>query len=304
MSFRHPLMLVLLVLPVVLAYWEWTRLGFRLVLPFDHSGQPSGLWLRRVVNAANLLPAVLLALALVLLAVPQRSGPPERARELTNLLLLLDVSGSMTTPFGDGTRFDSAMAAINEFSAHRPGDAFGLTIFGNEVLHWLPLTKDVNAIRLATPFLRPEKQPPWMGGTQIGKALHACRTLLAAQARGDRVIILVSDGDSADLGGSVALDVAQALKEERITVYAIIAQENAPPSEIDVIASHTGGAVFSAGNPAALNAVFHHIDAMQKTKFKQSAPAVVDDFRPFAMAGLGVAGLHVLALFGMRYMPW
>ena len=304
MSFRHPAVLLLLVIPVVLAYWEWTRLGFRLVLPFDHSGHAPGHWLRRTVTGANVLSAVILALAILILAGPQRAGPPERARVLTNILFLLDVSGSMGAPFGDSTRFDGAMQAINEFASYRRGDAFGLTIFGNEVLHWLPLTKDVNAIVLAPPFLRPEKQPPWMGGTQIGKALRACRKLLAAQAEGDRIILLVSDGESADLSPGTAREIAQTLKEDRITVYAIIAQEGAPPAEIEVITGHTGGEVFNVGSPAALKAVFQHIDAMQKTRFTQSVPETVDNFFPFAAAGCGAVGLQVVALFGIRYTPW
>src|SRR6185503_14700649 len=101
----------------------------------------------------------------------------ERERQMTNIQFCLDVSSSMTSPFGSGSRYDAAMDAISEFINQRKGDAFGLTIFGNEVLHWVPITKDVSAIKLATPFLRPEKMPYYFGGTQIGKALEECQKL-------------------------------------------------------------------------------------------------------------------------------
>ena len=66
------------------------------------------------------------------------------------------------------------MDAINEFLDYREGDAFGLTFFGNNVLHWVPLTTDASAVSCAPPFMRPEVAPPWFGGTEIGKALLAC----------------------------------------------------------------------------------------------------------------------------------
>ena len=50
----------------------------------------------------------------------------------------------MKSPFGDGTRSDKAIEAIKEFTTYRKGDAFGLTIFGSDVLHWVPVTKDLS----------------------------------------------------------------------------------------------------------------------------------------------------------------
>ena len=298
MIFAHPFLLLLLMVPLALAFWEWNRTSHPIVLPFDHSRPRKGVWLRRLVNGANLLPSILLAVAIILVAGPQRHGPPERERVMTNIQFLLDVSGSMM-----GEPYDNAMKAINEFIAYRTGDAFGLTIFGNEVLHWVPLTKDTSAIKLATPFLRPERQAPWMGGTQIGKALRSCRKLLAQREEGDRMIILVSDGDSSDMGGSEPNDVAQELREDRIVLY-MVAIPGSPPDAMYTIAETTGGQVFAADDPSALSTIFKHIDHMQRTKLKQTAPVTLDWFPPFALAGCAAAGLHLIALCGVRYTPW
>ena len=59
---------------------------------------------------------------------------------LTNLEFCLDVSGSMMAQYGSGTRSDKALEAIVDFTSYRKGDAFGLTAFGTEVLHWVPVT--------------------------------------------------------------------------------------------------------------------------------------------------------------------
>ena len=188
MSFAHPLWLAALVLPVTLAFLVWTKRGHRVVVPFDHGEQSSGAALGFTVNLAEMLPAVLLAIAIFLGAGPRKTSIPEEEREVTNVLFCLDVSGSMRGAMSGGarrsTRYDAAMSAIGDFTRYRDGDAFGLTAFGNEVWHWVPVTKDTSAIRFATPFLEPGKLPYWMSGTMIGKALQSCRDVLNRQEDG------------------------------------------------------------------------------------------------------------------------
>ena len=304
MNFSHPAILLLLVLPALLGLWEWQRRGHPLVLPFDHGQQTHGRILQKIVNCANLLPACLLAVAMIILAGPQRIAPPEKERAITNIQFCLDVSGSMMAAFGNGTRSDKSIEAINEFTTYRKGDAFGLTIFGNEVLHWVPVTKDLSAIRLSAPFLRPNKLPPYLGGTQIAKALRAIHKVLLTRPEGDRMVVLISDGMSYDLGGGVAEEIGSELSADKITVYYIHVAEGAPQNETFTIASLTGGQAFAAGDPAALREVFQHIDKMQPAKLKPSTPEYADFFWPLALAGLSMLGLQMVSLFGLRYSPW
>ena len=304
MSFAHPLLLLLLVLPVLLCVWEWQRRGHPLVLPLDHARSRGGKWLRRIVTSCQFLPHLLLAVAIVVLAGPRRLGVPKSERQLTNIQFVLDVSGSMMAKFGDGTRYDGAMEAIKKFTTHRKGDAFGLTIFGGEVLHWVPLTKDLSAIRMATPFMRPNLMPRFFNGTMIGKALRECKKTLEARAEGERMIVLVSDGESADLGGGAAEEIAVELRAANITVYLIHAADTPAPEQIYTIASSTGGNVFEARDPGALQEVFQRIDQMQSAKLKPTAADYADHFWPVALAGVVLCGLQLIASFGLRYTPW
>jgi Ca-activated chloride channel homolog len=210
----------------------------------------------------------------------------------------------MITPLGDGTRYDASMKAIDHFLDIRKGDAFGLTFFGNNVLHWVPLTGDPSAIRCAPPFMKPENVPQWMGGTMIGKALLACKEILAEREEGDRMIILVSDGESYDLSGGNDQSVAQTLKRNNIAVYAIHISDQNPPAEIVNITALTGGEVFPVDDPGALRAVFERIDAMRETKLEKTASELLDDFVPVCMVGLSLVGLASCAFFGLRYTPW
>jgi Ca-activated chloride channel family protein len=304
MTFGYPLGLLLLAVPVLLILWEAWRRGPVVPIPLDHGHQRPGRWLERIVLGANALPALLLAVAILLLCRPLRLDEPKQERKLDNIEFLLDVSGSMTSSFGQGSRHDAAMNAIGDFTHHRKGDAFGLSIFGNEVLCWTPLTKDLSAIRSATPFLRPENLPEHFGGTEIGKALRFCARKLPERGEGDRLIVLVSDGISADLGPAVARQVGGELAGQQIVLYAIHIGDEAVPGDLYDLCQPTGGRVFAAATPEALSAVFGHIDQMQPVKLRPGAPQQVDAFGPFALAGLIVLGLYQAALFGVRYTPW
>jgi Ca-activated chloride channel family protein len=304
MSFGHPWVLVLLVAPLWLLHWTWRREGRRVALPFDHGRPRRGRGWRYTIALAESLPALLLGVLVLMLAGPQRLGEPKARRSLTNIEFCVDVSGSMTAPYGPGTRYDASMKAIDQFLTFREGDAFGLTFFGNSVLHWVPLTTDVSAIRCSPPFMRPEVAPPWMGGTEIGKALLACRKILADREEGDRLIVLVSDGFSSDLMNGNDESVARQLKADGIVVYHIHAAESEIPGEVVNIAALTGGEAFAAGDPAALEAVFARIDSMHKAKLVKTTPETLDYFEPFCMAGLCLLGTLGLAQFGLRYTPW
>ena len=223
---------------------------------------------------------------------------------MTNILFCLDVSGSMMANFGSGTRYDAAMEAVNDFITYRKGDAFGLTVFGSAVLNWVPLTNDVSAFKCAPPFLRPDVLPGWFGGTSIGMALRSAEKTLLAGDSGDRMIVLFTDGMSGDLMNGQDVAIAQSLKANNIKVYDVHVAEGSAPDEVAVISSITGGEVFTAGDPASLKAVFARIDEMQKAPLKRVTPDPVDFFQPFALAGLGIGGLYLLTLFGLRHTPW
>jgi Ca-activated chloride channel family protein len=304
MSFAQPFLLLLLILPVVLVWWEWQRRGRPLVLPLDHSRARPRRWLERVIKCNNLLAPILLAVVICILAGPQRTTTPKDERVLTNIEFVLDVSGSMMATFGDGTRADKAFEAIVDFTSFRKGDAFGLTIFGTEYVHWVPLTKDLTALRLAAPFLRPEKMPPHMGGTRIAHALQAVQKKLRGLQDGDRMVVLISDGQSFDLSGGAAQRLGEELRENNIAVFYIHAAEGQPQEETFTVASLTGGEAFAAGDPTALREVFQRIDAMKPTKLKPAAPDLADWFWPFALTGLGCLALQAVGAFGFRFTPW
>ena len=304
LAWAHPWVLVLEIIPALLLGWVWRQRRGRVYLPIDHASGASGRAVTVFIHAAMSLPPLLFAVAILLLAVPLKWGLPKTRRQMTNIQFCVDVSGSMSSPFGGGTRYDASMKAIERFVNYREGDAFGLTFFGNQYLHWVPLTTDPSAFQYATPFMRPERAPPGFGGTEIGKALLACKEQLLARQEGDRMIILFSDGFSADLGGTRDAEITRILNENGITLFAVHIGEGPIPDSIATIAAMTGGEAFKPEDEEALARVFERIDAMKQTKVVQVRGERIDHFRPWCAVGLGIVGVMLAAAFGLRYTPW
>ena len=304
MIFAYPWLLILLLIPIGTGVVMHKRGGRRIPLPFDHQPLPRRRLLGFFLRCAELLPLVLLAIGILILAGPRKYEQPRDEREMTNIQFCLDVSGSMNAKYGGATRYDAAMEGVNQFISYRKGDAFGLTVFGSAVLNWIPLTSDVSAFRCAPPFLRPEVLPPWFGGTMIGMALKSAEKTLISREQGDRMIVLMSDGYSFDLENGQDVAIAESLKANGIAVYVVHVAEGTPPDSVSVISSITGGEVFGAGDPGALEAVFARIDQMRKAPLKRVKPDPIDYFQPFAITGLSLGGLYLLSLFGLRSTPW
>lgn len=314
MSFSDWRLLLLLFIPATLLAWIWLRdrlpgLGFgsdrRIALPQDHGVARSGRWYDFFLRCFLSSMPLMMATAMVLLAGPRHLDVPKAERELTNIEFCLDLSGSMMSRFGTGTRYDAAMAAINGFVEKRPGDAFGLTVFGDDAQHWIPLTTDPSAFRCAVPFLNPYRLPEgYGGGTMIGRGLKKCQETLVTREKGDRMIILVSDGASFDLGDGAEEEIGKSLREDNIVVYSIHIGNGVTPPEVSTITNIAQGKSFNPSDVQSLEGVFSRIDKMEVAEMKQTYAEVLDWFAPFSIAGVSFAGLALLSLVTFRYTPW
>lgn len=320
MSFGNWYILFALFIPASMLVWIWLRDRFptlgrlgplsfgsdrRIALPQDHGIAKSGRFADFMIKCFLSAAPLTLAMAIILLAEPRCLDVPKAERELTNIEFCLDLSGSMMGPFGAGTRYDAAMASINEFVAQRKGDAFGLTVFGTNAQHWIPLTTDASAFKCSVPFLNPRRLPPgYGGGTMIGLGLKKCQETLITRETGDRMIILVSDGVSADLGSGQEEEVARSLRDDKIVVYSIHIGDGMTPPEVSTITNITGGESFNPADVQALQGVFRRIDAMEVAEMKRTYAEVLDWFFPFCIAGLSLIGVSLFSLTGMRYTPW
>jgi Ca-activated chloride channel family protein len=307
-QFAYVEVLFALALPVLLLalVWgnRWLAPSRRVVLPLDRARARGGWWVWAVITLAESIPPLLLAVVVCVMAGPQRNGPPQQKRSMTNIQFAVDVSGSMTAGFGEGTRYDASMKAIDAFLDFRKGDAFGLTFFGDAFVHWVPLTQDPSTIRCSPPFMRPEIAPAPFGGTAIGKALQGCKKELARRDEGDKMIVLITDGFSGDLYGGNDQEIARELVAQNVSVFCIIVGGFEPQPEIVNICRLSGGEAFRADDPDALPLIFKKIDAMKQARLTPTMVETVDYYEPFALAGAVLVVLGTLTLLGLRYTPW
>jgi Ca-activated chloride channel family protein len=152
--------------------------------------------------------------------------------------------------------------------------------------------------------MKPDSQRAIGGGTMIGRALVNCRKVLEEQDAGDRMVILVSDGQSADLSNDADQMIARELQAARITVYGIHIGSTEIPAEILSLTQATGGEAFVSGDPTALETVFRRIDTMKPAEIETVGIEYTDYLQPFCLTGLIILGAWMLSAFGLRYTPW
>ena len=158
---------------------------------------------------------------------------------------------------------------------------------------------------LATPFVRPGLFPlRWWDGTMVGNALMECAKLLEERHEGDRMVIMITDGESPDLEGSLATQVGQALKAKKILVYGISVRNEPAAEDLRTVCQITGGQLFESGDSAALRNVFRKIDQPQRAKLVSTQSQWLEFNQPFALVGLALLFIMLLAAFGLRFTPW
>ena len=118
------------------------------------------------------------------------------------------------------------------------------------------------------------------------------------------MIILISDGYSADLGGDRDDEISRMLREDGITVFAVHIAESEPPESIVNITAATGGEVFNPGDVEGLKRVFQAIDQMQETRIEKVQAEPVDDYVLWCWIALGVLAAYLLTSFVLRPTPW
>ena len=223
MSFGEPLALALLLL-VPLAAWlaAWrVRARRRSLRSFGDPAllaRSSTLPDERSAPLRAALPVIALALGIVALARPQfgdrRADMMQSGRDV---LVLLDLSRSMTVTDLSPSRLAVAKRAAWETVSAAPGDRVGLVVFGGSAFLQLPLTSDHAAFRL---FLDAASTDD-LGdpATDLGGAIAtAARVFEHEGERGHRAILVVSDGESAEGGMEDAL---AELRKAEIPVFGI-----------------------------------------------------------------------------------
>ncbi len=159
-----------------------------------------------------------LILMIVAIARPQSSSSGQDVRiEGIDIMITLDVSGSMLAQDLKPDRMEASKEVARSFIKGRPNDRMGLVIFSGETFTQVPLTTDHNVL---LNMFEGIKSGMIEDGTAIGDGLATAVSRLRDSKAISKVIILLTDG--ANNAGSVdPLTAAEIARVFGIRVYTI-----------------------------------------------------------------------------------
>lgn len=212
---------------------------------------------RGLVGRLAFLPPLLRVLAISLLilgaARPQVRSPELATREGIDIVVALDLSGSMARSLrgqrprpGDPPRLEVAREVlITELLEKRPNDRIGLVIFGAEAYTRAPLTLDHELLKRMVDDLSTDLfDQEFASATAIGDAIGVAANRLRGASSRTRAIILLTDGAS-NAGVILPEDAARAAVEEvGARIYPILIgqekSESVDPAQLERLSELSG----------------------------------------------------------------
>ncbi len=213
-----------------------------------------------------------LALSLLILALmrPQSSSPDETVNtEGVDIVLDLDISGSMQERDFRPNRLEAAKETAAEFVKNRPNDRIGLVVFAGEAFTQCPITYDRDVL---LNLMENVQIGMVEDGTAIGDGMGVAINRLRESEVESKVIILLTDGVN-NSGSLDPRDAAKMAKNRDMKIYTIGVGTSRGQNGFDAellrtIAETTGGKYFFARNKEGLEKIYAEIDEMETTKIE------------------------------------
>ena len=223
MSFAYPIVLLaLLLLPLLAGLKVWGDLRSRKAAARVASPRLMPELLvsrgRRQGWLVLLLELGALACFIVALARPQYGFlEEETGAGGRSLIVAIDTSRSMLTDDLKPNRLTRTQLAAADLVKRLRGDRIGLMPFAGTAFMYAPITPDIDALMESIDSLDTEIIP--RGGSNLARPIElALETFAKAEATGQQVLILFSDGENLE---GTTLAAAQKAKEQKLTIITI-----------------------------------------------------------------------------------
>jgi Ca-activated chloride channel family protein len=314
-SFAQPWFFALFVLIPVLLYWYVAKNNLQqgAIVISDAGARGLSSWKTTMRHLPFVLRLLALASIIIALARPQTKNDLQQADgEGVDIVLCIDVSGSMTAQDFQPNRLEAAKAVAEDFVNRRTADRIGVVIFAGESFTQCPITTDHRVLLSAIENIH---NGLLIDGTAIGSGLGTGVDRLRDSKSKSKIIILLTDGENN--GGLIDPKTAKEIaKTFGIKVYtigvgtdgyaqqpvntAMGVQMQSTKVEIDEkllqeIASETGGKYFRAKDNDGLAKIYTEIDNLEKSKVEISTlTRYTEKFFPFVMAALALLLLEVI----------
>lgn len=268
-------------------------------------------WLRHLPFALRM---VAVALIIIALARPQDvEHHSQTTSEGIDIMLAIDVSGSMLARDFKPDRITAAREVAGNFIVDRRGDRMGIVVFAGEAYTQAPLTTDQPTLLT---MLGQIESGLIEDGTAIGTGLATALNRLRESEAKSKIVILLTDGvnNRTTIAPLTAAEIAKKLGV-RVYTIGVGTRGTAPypvqdmwgdisyqqmPVEIDEevltqIAEMTGGEYFRATNKSALAEVYDRINQLEKSEVEVTEFTTYDErFLGYLLAALAALVLEFL----------
>ena len=261
----------------------------------------------------------------IALARPQSMlSRQEMKVEGIDIVLAMDVSGSMLAEDFKPNRLEAAKKVAADFIDGRKSDRMGLVVFAGEAFTQVPLTIDHNVLLKQLSTL---KDGMMKDGTALGDGLATAINRIKDSEAKSKVIILLTDGinNQGAVDPQSAAEIA-ALYNIRLYTIGVGTQGLAPypfrdafgrkryqnvPVELDenlltqMAQSTVDGQYFRATNKKSLQQIFKQIDEMEQSKIDVTQYAQTKDeyMGWLILAAIALLLEILLGLFYFRSTP-
>jgi Ca-activated chloride channel family protein len=273
--------------------------------------RPFRYWLRPL---PIVLRMVAVALFIVALARPVNiTEEHETTTDGIDIVMAMDISGSMLARDFTPDRLTSAKHLAAEFVANRRGDRIAVVAFAGEAFTQAPLTSDQAVVETMLSRLRSGVVED---GTAIGNGLATAVNRLRESGAKSKVVILLTDGVN-NRGQISPLMAAEIARDMGIKVYTIGVgtRGRAPYPAVDMfgnkttvmadveideellreISSMTGGKYYRAVNDEALREIYAEINELETSKVQVTNYQTYEElFLMWVVLGLLCLGLEFL----------
>lgn len=306
---------LLLIIPLLGLYYWYKHVKGHAALQISNTGSfETHKWSPKkyLFFLTYLLRLLAIGLLIVALARPQSSSSRQDVTiEGIDIVMALDISGSMLAMDLKPDRLEAAKEIAAEFISGRPNDRFGLVIFSGETFTQAPLTTDHTVVKN---LFKDIKSGMIQDGTAIGDGLATSVSRLKDSKAVSKVVILLTDGVN-NMGSVDPLTAAELAKMFGIRVYTVgVGTTGTAPFPVKTpfgmqtqyvevtideellqqVSEMTNGRYFRATSNQKLRDVYNEIDQLEKSKIDVTEfTRRKEEFFPLALLALILLTMEV-----------
>ena len=290
MTFAHPSYLWFLsVLPLMILWYVLKKsksqasIQYSSIDVFENFKKPLRYYLRHFLFVLRL---AVIALLIIILARPQSEKAENKITEGIDIVIALDISGSMLARDFKPNRLEASKNIAIEFINKQENDRIGLVIFAGEAFTQCPVTIDHKVL---INMFNGVKQGLIEDGTAIGHGLATAVNALKDSKAKSKIVILLTDGEN-NAGNIDPMTAADLAAKFNIKVYTIGVGKNGyadmpvqtvfgmqmqktevkiDEQTLKLISEKTGGKYFRATDNEKLKKIYDEIEKLEKDKIKE-----------------------------------